>query len=293
MNDHAHRPAVCRSYQGGAAHGMAELGADDALDDYTVGVAFSGASVGALLALARAFAVDRKKVRAAMTWALQENRLFDIHPGAARRNGICLGDALREVIAEMVGSRTTLGEAAHPIVIGATSLDPRERGPRYLSKRDTPHVLAHDAGRASAGFPGVFANTTIPSLSPSPYWRDQRLHTDLGATDNTVDHVWDDPRWPPRVHLRLVGVDDLTADEERVRPGENIEQALALFDAVVSVAGRLKSIRSDGIVIDVPRIGNGLNFAERIEVLDARYEAGAAAVRMRADHLATLARTRG
>jgi len=281
-------PRVCRSYQGGAAHGMAELGADDALDLYTVCVAASGASVGALLALGRAFGIDRRKVREAMTWALQENRIFDLHPAAARRNGLCLGDALREVIADLVGHKTTLGEAMMPIVIGATSLDARERGPRYLSKRDTPHVLAHDAGRASAGFPGVFANTTIPSLSPSPYWRDLRLHTDLGATDNTTDHVWDDPRWPPRVHLRLVGVDTLTSDEERVSPGENIEQALALMDAVVSVASRLKSSRSDGLVIDVPRIGNGLCFAERIEVLDARYEAGAAAVHVRADHLATL-----
>lgn len=272
------RPDVCRSYQGGAAHGMAELGADDALDDYTTGVAFSGASVGCLLALARAFDIDRAKIRAAMTWALQENRLFDVHPAAARRNGICLGDALREVIADMVGHKTTLGEAKFPVVVGATSLDARERGPRYLSKRDTPHVLAHDAGRASAGFPGVFANTTIPSLSPSPYWRDLRLHTDLGATDNTVDHVWDDPIWPPRIHLRLVGVDTLNADEERVSPGENIEQALALMDAVVSVASRLKSARMDGLVINVPRIGNGLNFAERLEVLDARYKAGAAVV---------------
>lgn len=281
------KPPVCRTYQGGAAHGMAELGADDALDDYTDGVAFSGASVGSLLALARAFAVPRPRVRAAMAHALTDNRLLDLHPSAGARGGACLGRVLRDLVADLIGPRVRLGDAAFPVVVGATSLDPRERGPRYLSKRDTPHVLVIDTV-VGCHFPGVFAAAPIPSLSGSDLVPDVRLHTDLGAGDNTTDHLWDAPHWPPRVHLRLVGADVVSDDAARIHPGEIDEIALAIFDVVASGASNIKSKRSDGLVINVPRIGNGLCFDERREVLDARYNAGAAAVHAVSHHLATL-----
>lgn len=267
---------------------MTELGGDDELDEHTECVAVSGASVGSLLAFRRAFGVTAERARAAMMYALQGNRALDIDLRVGGRNGLCAGRVLREIVADLIGPRVTLGEAIMPIVVGATSLDGGpERGARYLSRAHTPHVLVIDAV-VGCHFPGVFANASIPSLSGSALAPDVRLHTDLGASDNTTDHMWDAPHFPPRVHLRLVGVDDTTSEEDRVRPGENIAQALALFDVIVASASHLKSKRSDGLVVDLPRIGNGLCFDEKTKVLDARYDAGRAAVLARASHLATL-----
>lgn len=272
------KPHVCRSYQGGAAHGVALQAADEALDHWTEGVAFSGASVGSLIALANAFSVPKAKTRAAMAWAVTENHILDVAPFELGDGGVCGGHALRDLVGELIGKTTTLGEAIHPVVVGATDLD--TGCPRYLSKRATPHVLVVDAV-VGAHFPGVFPFAPIPSLGGD---EGRKLHTDLGVVDNTVDHVWDDPSWPPRVALRLVG------DEppRRVRLGDPLGQGLALLGALTYAAGRLKSTRTDGLVVDVPRIGDGLDFSTSRDVLTARVQAGRRAVEARADHLRAL-----
>lgn len=280
------KPRVCRSYQGGAAHGLTLQAADEELDLYTEGVAFSGASVGSLIALANAFDIPKAKTQAVMRWALTDNHILDVAPFELGDGGICAGRALRDMVGELLGAKTTLGEAAHPVIVGATDLDTGL--PRYLGKRLTPRVLVVDCV-VGAYFPGVFPFAAIPSLSTVRYQGNgpplnERLHTDLGVVDNTVDHVWDSIEHPARVHLRLVG------DEppRHVRLGDPLGQGLALLHALTYAASRLKSQRTDGIVVDVPRIGDGLDFSADKVTLDARVKAGRAAVAQRADHLRAL-----
>jgi len=263
-----------RSYPGGAGHALALAGADSALDELGPALGYAGVSAGALIAIARAFGIGHARLQAVLERLLQQDRLLDIAPLRLGDAGLCAWDVVPRTIDELLGRGVTMGEARVPLIVVVTDLD--SGAPRYLSSQHTPRVLVSEAARATSAFPGIAPQLTIPSLGTamSP---DIRLHTDGGVTDNTADHVWDD-RVAPRVALRLVGSEPL----RRVRHGEPIAQALALFNALTFAPSTLKSRRLDGVVIDVPRVGDGLDFSLSTDEMRARWRAGHAAVMARA-----------
>ena len=263
---------VC--YPGGASHVATIAGADAALGELINIVGVSGVSAGALVAIARAFRVERSALAAVLEDLLQDNRVLDVAPFRLGDGGICAWEVIPKAVLRLVG-RVTFADAHIPLCIVATNLDTGT--PRYLSSWATPRVRIHEAARATSAIPVLAPTVAIPSLGTemSP---DVRLHCDGGLTDNTADHAFDASP-VPRIALRLAGGDDVV----RVRHGDNVGQALATFRASTWAASRLKSTRLDGLVIDLPAPGSGLDFSLSVDEIRARWRAGYDAVMRRAD----------
>jgi hypothetical protein len=272
------RVHVC--YPGGASHVATLAGADAALASLVDFAGVSGVSAGGLVAVARAFNVAAARTQALIEDMLQDSRVLDINPFRLGDGGVCAWEVIPKAVDKLIGPGRTFQEAVHPLCVVATNLD--TGGPRYLSSWLTPTVKVREAARATSAIPGIAPTVAIPSLgtSLSP---DIRLHTDGGVTDNTCDDVFDDEK-EPRIALRLRGGNDLV----RVRHGDNIGQAFAVFRAATWAASRLKSTRKDGLVIDLPALGSGFNFDLTVDEIRARWRAGYDAVMARAGEIAAL-----
>lgn len=267
-------------YPGGASHVATIAGADAALSQLVDVAGVSGVSAGGLVAICRAFGVGGVRLQSLLEDLLQDSRILDINPFRLGDAGLCAWDVIPKAVDKLIGPGRTFREAKTPLCVVATNLD--TGGPRYLSSWMTPEVKVREAARATSAIPGVAPTVAIPSLgtSLSP---DIRLHTDGGVTDNTTDAVFDDEP-APRIALRLKGGNDLV----RVRHGDNIGQLLSIFRASTWAASRLKSMRTDGLVIDMPAHGSGFDFDLTPDDVRARWVAGYDAVMFRAKDIAAL-----
>lgn len=267
-------------YPGGASHVATIAGADAALAQLVDVAGVSGVSAGGLVAIARAFGVAAARTQALIEDMLQDSRVLDINPFRLGDGGVCAWEVIPKAVDKLIGPGRTFREAQHPLCVVATNLD--TGGPRYLSSWLTPEVKVREAARATSAIPGIAPTVAIPSLgtSLSP---DIRLHSDGGITDNTCDDVYDDED-EPRIALRLIGGNDLV----RVRHGDNIGMAMAMFRAATWAPSRLKSTRKDGLVIDLPALGSGFNFDLTVDEIRARWRAGYDAVMARSKDIAAL-----
>ena len=211
---------------------------------------------------------------------MHQGIFFDINPFRLGDAGLCAWDVIPKAVDKLIGPGRTFQQAALPLCVVASNLDTGT--PRYLSSWLTPEVKVREAARATSAIPGVAPTVAIPSLgtSLSP---DIRLHTDGGVVDNTTDAVFDDEP-APRIALRLRGGNDLV----RVRHGDNVGQLLSIFRASTWAASRLKSTRSDGLVIDLPAHGSGFDFDLTPDDVRARWVAGYDAVMFRAPDIAAM-----
>jgi predicted acylesterase/phospholipase RssA len=267
-------------YPGGASHVATIAGADAALAQLVDVAGVSGVSAGGLVAIARAFGVSSARLQVLLEELLQDSRILDINPFRLGDAGLCAWDVLPKAVDKLIGPGRTFQQAAIPLCVVASNLDTGT--PRYLSSWLTPEVKVREAARATSAIPGVAPTVAIPSLgtSLSP---DIRLHTDGGVVDNTTDAVFDDEP-APRIALRLRGGNDLV----RVRHGDNVGQLLSIFRASTWAASRLKSTRSDGLVIDLPAHGSGFDFDLTPDDVRARWVAGYDAVMFRAPDIAAM-----
>lgn len=272
------KPVACVSLPGGASHVATIAGAASAIDETIDVPGWSGASAGGLVAIAKAFAVPDKRIHDLLRTILRDNRMLDVAPFELGDMGICSWQVIPDAIDELLGKGAMMGDALTALVVVATDLGTGE--PQYFSRKHTPRVLVREVARATSAFPLVAPQVKIPS-----YTDDGRLYTDGGVTDNTVDAVWDG--WSvPRVAIRLVGGED----RHDVRYGDPLAQSFALVRAFQHGAGIMKSVRQDGMVIDVPRRGDGMDFSLSLAQIDDRWHTGRSAVLAHASALKALAR---
>lgn len=279
------KPAAWRCYPGGASHVIALAGADCALDDITVPLGYAGVSAGALVAIARAFDVSHAKLQAVLERLLVSDRVLDYAPFELGDGGICGWRVIPEAIDALLGPGATMGQAKHPLVVVVTDLDKGE--PVYIDSRNAAHkeILVREVARATSAIPGVAPQVPIASWKLGLYTPGVTLYSDGGVTDNTADHVFDDEE-APRVALRLYADPPVS----RVRYGQPVRQAFAVFKAILFAASRIKSRRRDGVVVDVPALGSGFDFSLTVDEQRARWRVGHDAVKARANDLRALKR---
>jgi predicted acylesterase/phospholipase RssA len=280
------KPAAWRCYPGGASHVLTIAAADEALDEVSVPLGYSGVSAGALVALARAFRVPHARIYAVLTRLLKGNAVLDVAPFELGDGGLCGWHVIPDAIDELLGPGRRLGEAPLPVIVVVTDLDTGT--PQYIDSRNPAHanILVRELARATSAIPGVAPQMPIPSWRLGLYTPGITLKADGGVTDNTADDVFDTEA-APRIALRLV--DD--APMPRVRHWAAITQALAVFRAMLWASSRIKSKRSDGLVIDVDAEGSGFNFDLTAGEMQQRRSAGRRSVQRRARDIRQLRTT--
>ena len=269
-------PVACVSLPGGASHVATIAGAASALDETIDVPGWSGASAGGLVAIAKAFAVPDRRIHDLLRVILRDNRMLDVAPFELGDMGICSWQVIPDAIDELLGKGAMMGDALTALVVVASDLG--ERRPQYFSRKHTPRVLVREVARATSAFPLVAPQVKVPSFTD-----DGRLFTDGGVTDNTTDAVWDG--WSvPRVAVRLTGSDA----RHDVHYGDPLAQSFALVGALQFSAGTMKSTRQDGLVVDVPKRGDGMDFSLSIAQIDERWNTGRSAVLAHASALKAL-----
>jgi predicted acylesterase/phospholipase RssA len=225
-------------------------------------VAVAGASGGAAKAAHIAFGGDPDQFMALVSEALQGNRLLDASI-AIGDGGVFGGRVLWDLLHDVFGART-MGEAAIPLVIGATRLG---RGPVYVTRSTHPRARVARVLHKSMSVPGVFPFAEEPDIGPG-------LYTDLGVSDNTVDAAFDRSAFP-RLAPRLLG-GDITP-----RLGDHMSLAVGLVQSMLWQSSQIKSRRKDGLIVDVHAIGSAFDFdlspAEGVRRYQSGYSAALAA----------------
>lgn len=239
------------SLPGGAGHVTTLAGAAAGIARLRKVLGWSGVSAGFLVAMAMAFGIDTSRLRRLLFHVTQENRLLDVAPFELGDLGLCGGHVIPRLIKELIGEKTTMGDSPVPLVAAVGDLTDGKA--RYYSKAATPHALVWEVGAATSAFPLVFPQRQILSVFP-----DGRLFTDGGTCDNTTSEVWDE-RKEPRIAVRLV--EDDPKPRKPVVLGDPLRQALALVECMSSAASRYPQTRDDGLIIDVKKIGDGMDFS--------------------------------
>lgn len=277
------KPAAFRCYPGGASHVAAIAGADAALDVMSEPLGYAGVSAGALVAIARAFRVPSLKIQTTIEDLLQGNRVLDPAPFEIGDGGIFGWHVVPRVIDAIIGPGRTMGAASLPLVVVVTDLDAAR--PVYVDSRNPAHkgLLVSEVARASSAIPGIAPQVAIPSWRAGAYSPGIKLFTDGGVTDNTADHAFDFES-APRIALRLVDDAPIT----RVRHGDPVTQAFAVFRSMLFASSAMKSRRADGLVIDIPCLGSGFDFDLSVDFARARRSAAISAVARRADDVRAL-----
>jgi hypothetical protein len=273
---------IRRTLPGGASHAITIAGLVKASSAIAASLDLvvdgnAGASAGGVLALCESFGVPHDFQRAMIEELLQNNRVLDFAPPDLRF-GLCRWEVIAEMCDRVFGKGARLGDASSAVVVGVT--DVTLGGMRYLSKRDTPHVLVREAASATAAFPGAAGFIPIPSLTRNEWHR----FSDSGVIDNTCDAVFDALDSPPRLGFRLV---DPSPEVMRFDDGGSWPQGMAaLFRASRVSANLVKSKRTDGLMIDVEAVGDGLDFSLTKTQLRTRHANGVAAVEARRNDIA-------
>lgn len=218
-------------------------------------VAVAGASGGAAKAAHIAFCGDPDEFMRLVSEALRGNRLLDASI-AVGDGGVFGGRVLWDLLHDVFGERT-MGEAAIPLVIGATRLG---RGPVYVTRSTHPRARVARVLYRSMSVPGLFPVGEEPDIGPG-------LYTDLGVSDNTVDAAFDRAA-PPRLAPRLIG-GDITP-----RLGDHLSLAAGLVQSMLWQSSQMKSRRKDGLVVDVQAIGSGFDFDVSPAEGARRYQSG-------------------
>jgi len=209
---------------------------------------WSGASAGAIVAAAKAFATPDEAIRQALERVFTRGSAVSVDPLGIARGGWLSLDGVGDEIDAMLGAGRRLGDALVPLVVCVTDLD--RRRPWYLSSDRDARVSVREAVLASCSFMTTITPArSIPSIG-SDMSPDVRLFGDGGLCDNTADGVWE-ARRHPRVLLRIKPDDSPI----RVRPGDVTGLAAAQFGSMLWAQSQPKSHRRDGTVIDLPSSG--------------------------------------
>lgn len=259
-------------FPGGASHVATEVGAAravDEADDIDVAGA-AGVSAGFLTAVLLAFG-KLDKAPALLTKMLQHNRVLDWN-GVDGDLGLCAWKVIPQLVDDLLGEGTRMGDSPIPLVGVATHAD--SATPFYFSKLHTPNVLVRDVARVTSAIMPLAPPNAVPSLgtelSPSI-----DLFYDGGFTDNCPDAVFDD-RDEPTVSFSLRPMEAKTGKPFRVTHGDPKSQALSVMKAITFAQTQRKSTRrhSDGFHISLPAIGSGLDFDLDVGEITARVIAG-------------------
>jgi len=265
---------------GGASHGVTEAGALARLRkiarEHGITIdGYGGASVGGLLAILAAMGVDDEDIKDLFFHLLQRDRVLDwAFPDL--EFGLCRWEVIPREIDRRLGPGLRFCDAKTALVVGVA--DVTDARMRYLSVRDTPHVLISEAARATSAFPGAAPIVPIPSLFPDI----THGFSDAGNIDNVCDAVFDDPASPPRLAIRLV---DSTPERMSMNDASYPHAMRALFRASRVATNLHKSKRSDGLNVDVEANGDGLDFSLTPTQLRTRYANGEAAMEARRDDI--------
>lgn len=247
---------------GGGPRGTFLAGAAAGLSDLVSIHGFSGASVGAIIAALKAFAIPDRRIKSLFA-ELLDGRFTAVDPSSIARGGILKWTAISEACDQVLGCNARMGDSILPLVIGVTCLD--TRSPMQVSKRWHPHAKISEVLTASCAFSaGATPAVQIPSLSLTKYSPDIRLFVDGGYTDNCVDSAWRD-KVAPTVLLRLA-----PSEPARVR----VEDIGAIAGAVLDSAFWAQSQpKTADLVVDVKSSG-GWDFRKTEAQVLAEYEIG-------------------
>lgn len=272
------KPKVAVTFPGCGSHIITEAGVDAALRTIVDYAFVAGVSGGAGIGAGAVYGVPPAKVRTTLIEALQHDRVLDISPFSG---GIAAGDVVEDIIAELVGKGTRLGDAPIPFVVCVHDLD--TAAPQYFDSRVESHkpILISELVPRSMGIPGVFAAKAIPSHPLGLYTPDIQLKVDGGVSDNTADHVFDNEA-VTRIALQLYHP---SPPIRRVYKYELLKQAFAVFEGMMHASSQLKSKRDDGFTLRVPRHGDGFDFSLSEIQMSLRFQAGYAAVRNQRDDI--------
>jgi predicted acylesterase/phospholipase RssA len=254
---------------GGAGHGPTLGGGLYELAKARRILGVSGVSIGFINAVAFVFGVTAEKLLGIYVDLLQESRILDRHlvPLVGDRGkGLCEWRVMREAIAELIGTTTTMGDAPLPLVAVVT--DSQYRRPLMISKRDHPRALVCEVGAATTAIWPIADLQEIPSLDLG-----NRLWGDGGFCDNLPTSAWDERTEAATVGLRL----SQPTEHQRLGDGP-LDVALAMAEAALWAGQQDRSKADDAVVVDLPCIGSGFNFDVSPSEVRARWAAGAAAV---------------
>lgn len=270
------RRSAWACFPGCGSHLLTECGVDAGLRTIIDYKGISGGSGGAGVGSGAAFGILPAKVRSTLLWALKDDRVLDLNPFSG---ALASGDVIEEIIQQLLGKDTKLGDSPIPLIIGVHDLDSGK--PQYFDSRVEAHksILMYQLVARSMSIPGVFPPKAIPSHMLGLYTPDIQLKWDVGVSDNTLDHVFDSEHGP-RIAIQLY---DPTPTPRRVYKFQPLNQAFALFEGMLFASGELKSKRDDGYTLRVPRHGDGFDFSLSEIDMSLRYQAGYSAVREQRD----------
>jgi hypothetical protein len=281
---------VFLTFGGGAALGTQEAGAGEAVEhilaelasEYAAAAAlralvqaefkvlgYAGSSVGGVLAIMRSFGIPWGRINELFKELLAHNKLLDFSLEGIPGGAVTKWEVLKDICERELGAAATFGDAPLPLVVGATSAD--TASPFYFSKRFTPKVKVSEVvTRTSAVVIPLADMDSVPSLGTelSP---DIRLFYDIGWTDNTSDHVFDDMP-EARIAIRLERM-----SLKRVRKGDYAAMLKSYGRAALYAASAWKSRRQrDGLNISLPVVyDTGFDFSKTAEQVDKEWQLGA------------------
>lgn len=271
------KPSAWVCWPGCSSHIITEVGVEAGLRSLITYRGAAGASGGAGVAAASIYGVAPAKMRTTLQWALTGDRVLDWNPFSG---ALCGGHVIEDLIGELVGKGTRLGDAPMPLVIGVHDLD--SGAPQYFDSRTEGHksILVSELVSRSMLIPGLFPAKPIPSHMLGQYTPDIQLKCDVGVSDNTLDAVFDNERG---VRIAIQLYDPTPPATRRVYKHQPVNTALALFDGMLHASGQLKSKRNDGFILRAAKHGDGFDFSLSELQMSLRYQAGYSAVRNQRD----------
>jgi predicted acylesterase/phospholipase RssA len=259
---------------GGATHIVGLLAATYTMTVDVPAARIVGTSAGSYCAGAIAMKVPAEKAQREVGRVLQKNKALDggffnlvKHFGWAR------GEVLREAAFRLVGD-VTLGETYIPVGMFVADTYEPELGPILLSSWTTPDVLLVDAMVASGAIPLGIQPQKIRGLG-----RGNRLFGDGGTGRNFPLDALDDIPERPTIGIR-VKPEKPDAVTNAVRPwGWRAFFRSLMVQLMWASNHSHNTAKSKSLIVDVPALGDGLDFDIDLEEQQERWRHGVAAGR--------------
>ena len=261
------REPVCLVLSGGASHVVTLNGAVEAMSARRDVVAAGGASAGAIVAAAEAFALSTKVRREFFERYLARGRLLDRAWNPLDRWGVFAGETLHGALVEVFGgARAPLKMREAVIPLRVVVCDLWTRRPVVISSDNPTHgdLLVADVLRASAAIPVFFKAWRLGG----PFGA--RTFVDGGAAKNFPMQLFDD------LEPRTIGVRLRHEEDGEVVPVRDLGAFARAVGELVMWASSNAHVSSkrwqDVVTVDAK--GSGLDFDLRASEVERRHDSG-------------------